>query len=142
MNMDDKKSKIDAIFKEIGELSTEDKLNAIKKEEYFRNLYAQFYKFDNTKDFKALSQMLIDGYELMSSAYEDKPEIKKDVSFIIKFAFRDFYLLLFINQMQFFNNDEFLKSLHKKVYFSKSYVTEEDFEELVNYCKNYIATHE
>ncbi len=140
--MEDKKSKIDAIFKEIGELSTEDKLNAIRKEEYFRNLYAQFYKFDNTKDFKALAQMLIDGYDLMTSAYENKPEIKKDVSFIIKFAFRDFYLLLFINQMQFFNNDNFLKSLHKKVYFSKSYVTEEDFDELVNYCKNYIATHE
>ncbi len=138
----DNKSKIDAIFKEIGELSTEDKLNAIKKEEYFRNLYSQFFKFDNTKDFKELCHMLIDGYDLLISAYQDKPEIQKDVSFIIKFAFRDFYLLLFINQMQFFNKDEFLKSLHKKVYFSKSYVTEEDFEELVNYCKQYIASHE
>ncbi len=140
--MSNKKSKVDDIFKTIGELPTEDKLNAIKKEEYFRNLYTEFYKFDNTREFPVLAKMLIDGYELMTSAYEDKPEIKKDISYIIKFAFRDFYLLLFINQMQFFNTNTFLKDLHRKVYFSKSYVTEEDFNALVNYCREHLNNDE
>lgn len=138
-NKDDKLSKI---FQSIGELSTEDKLNAIKKEEYFRDLYVQFYKLDQTKDFIELSKMLVEGYELMSSAYNNKPEIKDDINYIIKFAFRDFYLLLFINQMNFFNSNDFLKKLHKKVYFSNSYVTEEDFNELINYCRSYIKENE
>lgn len=134
--------KIDEIFKTIGELSTEDKLNAIKKEEYFRNLYSEFYDFDNTRDFKELASMLINGYELMVEAYKDKPEIKKDINYIIKFAFRDFYLLLFINLNTFFQSNDFLKNLHKKVYFSNSYVTENDFSELVAYCKKYISDNE
>ncbi len=134
--------KIEEIFKSIGELSTEDKLNAIKKEEYFRNLYNEFFHFDTTREFSVLARMLIDGYDLMNSAYENKPEIKKDINYIIKFAFRDFYLLLFIGMNQFFNLNEFLKKLHKKVYFSNSYVTEEDFDELVQFCRNYLANEQ
>lgn len=134
--------KVEEIFKTIGELSTEDKLNAIKKEEYFRNLYNEFFNFDNTKDFKVLAKMLIDGYDLMVDAYKDKPEIKKDINYIIKFAFRDFYLLLFIGLNQFFTSNDFLKELHKRVYFSNSYVTEKDFDELVDYCRKYLSENE
>ena len=43
---------------------------------------------------------------------------------------------------QFFNLNEFLKKLHKKVYFSNSYVTEEDFDELVQFCRNYLANEQ
>ena len=36
---------------------------------------------------------------------------------------------------QIFDNDNFLKDLHKKVYFSENYVNLEDFEKLIDYCK-------
>ena len=134
--------KIDEIFKSISELSTEEKLNAIKKEEYFRNLYNEFFHFDTTRDFSELAKMLIDGYDLLVLAYQNKPEIKKDINYIIKFAFRDFYLLLFIGLNNFFNSNDFLKNLHKKVYFSNSYVTEEDFDQLVEFCRNYLINEQ
>lgn len=140
--MDDKAKKIENIFDKIGELTTEEKLNSIKKEEYFRSLYSEFFNLEQSKEFKNIAQSLIDGYSLLNSAYIDKPEIKKDAEYIIKFAFRDFYLLLFINLMSFFNENIFLKDLHKRVYFSNSYVTTDDFNELVDFCKNYIKENE
>lgn len=116
-------------------LSPLEKENAIKKEEYFRKLYGEIFDLNQTRDFKVLCKALIEGYDCMMSAYKDKPEIKGDIDYIIKFAFRDFYLLIFINMKQIFDNDNFLKDLHKKVYFSENYVNLEDFEKLIDYCK-------
>ncbi|MGL4951532.1 MAG: hypothetical protein ACRC4L_00955 [Mycoplasma sp.] len=116
--------------------------NAIKKEEYFRNLYTNIFDFSSTKDFKELCSMLLNGYDCLMSAYKDKKEAQGDISYIIKFAFRDFYLLIFINMKNIFDNSELLKDLHKKVYSSNNYVELEDFEKLVNFCREEISKDE
>ncbi|MGL4948575.1 MAG: hypothetical protein ACRC42_04295 [Mycoplasma sp.] len=119
-------------------LTTEQKENAIKKEEYFRKLSGDFFKFKTTKSFKELCTFLIVGYDCLLSAYKDKPEIKGDIDFIIKFAFRDFFLLMLINMREKFDNDDFFKGIHREVYMSNNYVQLDQFERLVDYCKQII----
>lgn len=123
-------------------ITEEQKQEAIKKEEHYRKLYYSIFDLNSTKDFKALAAELVLGYEKMVDEYSDKSKDVNDISYIIKFAFRDFFLLIFINMKNFFDNNEFLKELHKKVYFSDSYVTLEEFQSLVDYCKEYIKTNE
>lgn len=122
------------------ELSDLEKENAISKEAYFRELYHQIFIFNNTQNFVELCNMLVTGYYCMMDAYKDKA--KGDMEYIVKFAFRDFFLIIFINMQEMFNNDEYLKELHKKVYFSDNYVDLKTFQELVEYCKNQIIKHE
>lgn len=120
------------------ELTHEEKNEAIKKEEHFRNIYNETYSFDTTKSFYDLCTMLITGNKIMIEKYKDKDKDSNDLKYIIKFAFRDFFILLFIGMKSIFDNDIFLKELHKKVYFSKTYVTMDDFEKLIEYASKYI----
>ena len=119
-------------------LTQQQKEEAIKKEEHYRKLYGQIYDFNQTRDFAVLCNSLISGYENMLKIYEDESKDKKDIDFIIKFAFRDFYLLMFINLKSVFDNDQFLKDLHKKVYFSDNYVNIDDFRKLIDYCRKFV----
>ncbi len=122
-------------------ITEEQKQEAIKKEEYYRKLYYSIYDLNSTKEFKNLASELIFGYEKMLDLYKDETKNKNDINLIIKFAFRDFFLIIFINMKNFFDNNEFLKELHKKVFFSNTYVTIEDFDALVKYCKEYVQTN-
>ena len=122
-------------------ITEEQKQEAIKKEEYFRKLYYSIYDLNSTKDFKSLASELVLGFEKMLDEYADTSKNQNEINYIIKFAFRDFFLIIFINMKNFFDNNEFLKELHKKVYFSNSYVTIAEFEELINYCKEYIKSN-
>lgn len=124
------------------ELTDLEKENAISKEAYFRDLYRQIFIFNNTKDFVELCNMLVTGYYCMMDAYKDKPKAKGDMDYIVKFAFRDFFLLIFINMQDMFNTNDYLKELHKKVYFSDNYVDLKTFKELIEYCKAEIIKHE
>ncbi len=119
-------------------ITEEQKQEAIKKEEYYRKLYNSIYDLNSSKDFKDIASDLIKGYDKMIDIYKDNSKDKRDINFIIKFAFRDFFLLIFINMKGFFDNNEFLKDIHKTVYFSDNGVDIEQFEKLVEYCKKYL----
>ncbi len=120
-------------------ITEQQKQEAIKKEEHFRKLYHSIYDLNSSKDFINIAQDLVNGYEKMTQIYSEGTKDKHDIDFIIKFAFRDFFLLIFINMKGFFDNNEFLKDLHKTVYFSNEGVDQKQFETLVEYCKKYIA---
>ncbi len=119
-------------------ITDEQKQEAIKKEEHFRKLYNSIYDLNSSKEFKDIALDLITGYDKMISIYKADDQDKKDIDFIIKFAFRDFFLLIFINMKGFFDNNEFLKDIHRSVYFSENGVDIEQFEKLVEYCKKYL----
>lgn len=119
-------------------LSEIEKENAIKKEKYYRELYNEIWNFSTTKSFADLVNMLITGYDCMLVAYKDKTRAQGDIDYLIKFAFRDFYLLMFINMKEIFDNDEFLKEFHRQVYTSENYIQQDEFKELVKYCKDKI----
>lgn len=120
-------------------ISEAQKQEAIKKEDHYRKLYYSIYDLNSTRNFNELANDLITGYDKMIDIYKnDSSKDQKDINFIIKFAFRDFFLLIFINMKNLFDNNEFLKDLHRKVYMSDNYVTIEDFDQLVNYCREYI----
>ncbi|MGL4950389.1 MAG: hypothetical protein ACRC4M_00900 [Mycoplasma sp.] len=143
--MEDKKEKTIADRVQEGEdlqLSELEYENAVKKEEHFRNLYNEIFDFNSTKNFNELCGMLITGYEKLMTTYASKQDQAEDVSFIIKFAFRDFFLLMFINMKSVFDNDEFLKTIHKKVYSSANYVEIQDFVSLIDYCKEKVKLNE
>lgn len=118
-------------------ITPEQKEEAIRKEKYYRDLYNKIYDLNSTKSFKELSKDLIKGYENMINLYQDESKDKEDMKYIIKFAFRDFFLLIFINMKKVFDESEYLKDIHRKVYLSQNYVTLDQFEELINYCKNF-----
>lgn len=120
-------------------ITEQQKQEAIKKEEFYRKLYYSMFDLNSTKDFRQIASELVEGYDKMMETYNDPSKNKSDINFIIKFAFRDFFLLIFINMKNFFDNNEFLKSLHRTVYMSENYVDLENFEKLVNYCKEYIS---
>ncbi len=119
-------------------ITEEQKQEAIKKEEYYRKLYNSIYDLNSSKEFKNIALDLVTGYDKMMSIYNEPGQDKKDIDFIIKFAFRDFFLLIFINMKGFFDNNEFLKDIHKTVYFSDNGVDIEQFDRLVEYCKKYL----
>lgn len=116
-------------------LTQEQKQQAIANEEHYRKLYNEIFNFNQTKDFSELCTMLIDGYNNLLKQYQKN---SKETGLIIKFAFRDFFLLIFINLKNIFDENEFLKNIHKKVYFSDNYVDIKTFDELIEYCKKQI----
>ncbi len=116
-------------------LTEEQKQQAIANEEHYRKLYNEIFNFNQTKDFSQLCEMLIDGYNNLLKQYQKE---SKETELIIKFAFRDFFLLIFINLKSVFDGNEFLKNIHRKVYFSDNYVDIKTFDELVEYCKKQI----
>lgn len=120
-------------------ISEQQKQEAIKKEEHFRKLYHSIYDLNSSKDFKDIAKDLVAGYDKMTEIYSQTSQNKHDIDFIIKFAFRDFFLLIFINMKGFFDNNEFLKELHKAVYFSNDGVNQEQFQSLVDYCRKYLS---
>ena len=77
-------------------ITEEQKQEAIKKEEYYRKLYYSIYDLNSTKEFKNLASELIFGYEKMLDLYKDEAKNKNDINLIIKFAFRDFFLIIFM----------------------------------------------
>lgn len=119
-------------------LTDKQKENAIKKEKYYADLYKEIFSMKQTRDFPELCNDLVKGYHCMMYAYKDKPETQDDIQYIIKFAFRDFFLLLFMGNKKHFDESKFLQEFHKKNYFSNEYVTLKEFEKLIDYCEKIV----